>query len=218
MKFQIFRQRFTNHGVDDAAHLSVAQLCFGLAFEFRVGHLDRQHRGQPFADVLTGKVAISFFALTAFTSKHIEGAGEHRLEAFNMGAAINSADVVGKAKNAVGVGINAPLQSSFHLHPIFLCIDINDVGVERILLRIHISDILSDAALVEIDLFPCFAVSATSLRALVAEDDLHPAIEIGQLPQSTGQGLVVKADADREDLDIRLEAHRRAGPSRLARL
>ena len=38
MEFKIFGKGFTDHCVNNAAHLGVAQLCFGLTLEFRVRH------------------------------------------------------------------------------------------------------------------------------------------------------------------------------------
>ena len=67
-----------------------------------------------------------------------------------MRTAIHSTDVVGKAKDAVRIGIGAPLQSSLHLHTILFGIHINDVWMEGILFRVHVGDIFLDAAFVEI--------------------------------------------------------------------
>ena len=216
MKLEIFTERLTNTGVDDAAHLGVTKLGFGLAFKFWIGNLDRQHRCQALTDVFTGQVPVAVFALAALAGKGVEGAGENGFEAFNVSAAINGADVVGKAKDAVGIGINTPLQGGFHLNAVFLRIDVNDVGMKGILLRIHVVDVLTNAAFVEVGLFVGLAILASSFGALVAEDDLDPTIEVGQLPQTPREGGVIKADPARENLNVGLEANRGAGAAFLA--
>ena len=146
-------ERLPHQGVDNAAHLRIAQLGFGLALKLGLGHLHRQHRREPFADIFTGEIAIGLLALTALFGEGIQGAGEHRLKALNVGAPIHRADVVGKAQNAVGIGIHAPLQGRFHLHPFLEGIHIDDLRVEGILVLIHIGHILFNAALIVIHLF-----------------------------------------------------------------
>ena len=75
MELEIFTERLTNNGVDDAAHLGVAQLGFGLTFKFRIGHLHRENSGQALTNVLASKVPVTVFALAAFAGKGVEGAG-----------------------------------------------------------------------------------------------------------------------------------------------
>ena len=133
-----------------------------------------------------------------------------------MGAAIDGADVVGKAKDAVGIGIHTPLQGGFHLNAVFLRVDVNNVGVKGILLRIHVVDIFTNAAFIEVDLFVGLAILASRFRALVAEDDLDPTIEVGQFPQTPRKGGVIKADPASENLNVGLEANRGAGAAFLA--
>ena len=61
-------------------------------------------------------------------------------------------EVVGEAKNAVGISIDTPLQSRLNGHTIFLGIYINDFGMQGILFGIHVGDVFLDAALVEVSL------------------------------------------------------------------
>ena len=98
-----------------------------------------------------------------------------------MRSTIHCSDVVGKPKNAVGIGISAPLQGSFHLNTIFLRIHINNVWVKGILRLIHVGDVFLDSAFVEIDLLMGITGIAQSGFALIAEHDLHPTIQVGQL-------------------------------------
>ena len=124
-----------------------------------------------------------------------------------MGAAIDGADVVGKAKNAVGVGIHAPLQCRFHRNTILFGVHINDLGMQRILFRIHVGDVFLDAAFVEVDLFVGVAFGVACRLALIAKHDANATVEVGQLTQPGRQGGVIKNDAAREDFDVGLEAH-----------
>ena len=133
-----------------------------------------------------------------------------------MGAAIHGADVVGKAKDAVGIGIHTPLQRGFHLNAVFLSVDVDDVGVKGILLRIHVVDIFTNAAFVEVGLFVGLTVLASRFRALIAENNLDPTIEVGQLTQTPREGCVIKTDPARENLNVGLEANRGAGAAFLA--
>ena len=43
------------------------------------------------------------------------------------------------------------------------------------------------------------------------KNDAHAAIEIGEFAQASRQGLIIEDDAGTEDLNIGLEANRRAG-------
>ena len=83
--------------------------------------------------------------------------------------------------------------------------------MERILLRIHVGDVLLDAAFVVIDLLVGLAVGAAGSGALVTEHDLDATVEVGELPQATRQGVVIELNADAEDLNVGQESHGRAG-------
>ena len=117
-----------------------------------IRHLDREHRRKALADVFTSQIAIGIFALAALLGKGVEGASQNSFKALDMGPTINCADVVCKAKNAVGISIHAPLQGSLNLHSLLFRIHINDVRMQRIFLRIHVGDVLFDATLIEINL------------------------------------------------------------------
>ena len=124
-----------------------------------------------------------------------------------MGAAIHRADVIGKSKNAVGISINAPLQRCFNRHTILFSIHINNFGMQCIFFGIHIGDIFLDAALIEINFFVGLAFGITGSFTLIAENNPHSSIEIGEFAQTRRQRGVIKLDADRENLNIGLEAH-----------
>ena len=52
MLLQVCRQLLANDGVDDAHHLVVAELGLGLALELGFRHLDRDHGGEAFTEVV----------------------------------------------------------------------------------------------------------------------------------------------------------------------
>ena len=89
-----------------------------MALELWLRNLHRQHSSEAFANIFASQVVVRIFALTALASEGIEGAGQHRFQALNMGATIHSADVVGKTKDAVGVSINTPLQGGLYRNTI----------------------------------------------------------------------------------------------------
>ena len=99
-----------------------------------------------------------------------------------MGTTIHRTDIVRETKDVVGVGIDAPLQCGFNLNPIFLGVHINDVGMQSILLRIHVGDVFLDAAFVVINLLVSFTLRIACRGALIAENDFDPTIEVGELP------------------------------------
>src|SRR5581483_11473573 len=53
---QVLRQLLVDNGVDDALHLVVAELDFGLRLELRMRQLDRDNGGETFADIVAAEV------------------------------------------------------------------------------------------------------------------------------------------------------------------
>ena len=134
-----------------------------------------------------------------------------------MGATIHGADVVGKAQDAVGVGIHAPLQGRFNLNAFFLGVHIDDIGMKRILFRIHVLDVFLDPAFVEVDLFVGLTIGPAGAGPVIPEDDFDPTIEVGKLPQARGEGLEIEGNTGRENLNIRLKANGRPRAALLSR-
>ena len=83
--------------------------------------------------------------------------------------------------------------------------------MQSIFLGIHVGDVFLDAAFVMIDLLMGLACRVTGRGPLIAEDDAHTAVQVGQLTQTGRERVVIELDATAEDLDVRLEAHRGAG-------
>ena len=133
-----------------------------------------------------------------------------------MGATIHGADVVGKAQDAVGVGIHAPLQGRFHLNAFFLGIHIDDVGMKRVFACIHVLHVFLDPTFVEVDLFMGLTIGPAGAGPLVPEDDFYPTIEVGELPQARGKGLEIEGNPGRENLEVGLKANGRTGAALLS--
>ena len=72
--FEEAGQEVAHCGVDDSFHLAVAELGLGLALELRIGHTERDHGGEPFAEVVAAgnQVLEEPFLLAV----GVEGAGE----------------------------------------------------------------------------------------------------------------------------------------------
>ena len=79
------------------------------------------------------------------------------------------------------------------------------------LLLVHVCDVFLDAAFVEVSLLVGLSLVIPGGLTLIAENDAHSAIEIGQLPQPGGEGGVIENDANGENFTVWLEAHRCAG-------
>ena len=55
---EVLRQSLGDDGVDDAAHLGVAELCLGLPLELRLAHFEADDGGQSLAHILAREVAV----------------------------------------------------------------------------------------------------------------------------------------------------------------
>ena len=97
-----------------------------------------------------------------------------------MGAALASVDVVGKAENALGIGVGVA-QGYLHLHQILLAGEVDGLFVQGLALAADVVHELGDAALVE--------KLGFLLIALVAELDAQASVQKAQLAQASGQDL-----------------------------
>ena len=108
-----------------------------------------------------------------------------------MGAALMGVDVVGEGKNRLGVGAG-PLHRQLEFG-LFRAIDhLDDVGVNRLAVDIEVLDEVEQAAAGRGTSRP--GRVAVFGWALVVENDLQTAIEIGHLAQTAGDGVVVELE------------------------
>ena len=59
---EVVAELLVDQRLDEALDLAVAELGLGLPFELRLGNLDRDDRGEPFADVVALSASSSFFS------------------------------------------------------------------------------------------------------------------------------------------------------------
>ncbi len=114
-----------------------------------------------------------------------------------MRAAVDGANVIGKTENIIAVGINAPLQGHFHDNAIPFAFDVDNVAVEGVFFAGHVGDIFANTAFVAV------GFNAGDFGTAIAEGNLHPGIEIAQLPEPTRYGTVVKLHRLRKNGVIR---------------
>ena len=99
----------SDHGAfDHRAHLGGNQLVLGLAGEFRVGHLHRQHAGQPLARIVAGELHLLLLGDAALGRVGVDRARQRGAEAGQMGAAVALRDVVGEAEHAFVIAVVPP--------------------------------------------------------------------------------------------------------------
>ena len=203
MLLEPLAQPVAHQALDRRAHLRGHQLVLGLAGEFRVGNLHRQHRRQPFARVVAGQRHLGFLGDAAFVGVAVDGAGQGRAEGGQMGAAVALGDVVGEAEDVLVVAV-VPLQRQFHADAVALAGDGDGIAHDRILVAIQVVDEGRDAALVE-------QLHLTRLHmAPVAQPDAHAGIEERQLAEAVLQPVEIELHVG-EGAQRRLEGDLRAG-------
>ena len=127
-------------------------------------------------------------------------AGHGGAEAGDVRAAFGRADVVHVGVDVLGE-LAGVLHGDFQADAVVLAGDVDDVVVGRLAGAVQVLDELEDAALVVERL----AVAG----ALVAEDDLHAAVEEGQFLQAAVEDVVLEVGVG-EDLRVGLEGGLRA--------
>ena len=178
---------FADQAFNGRAHLGRDQLVLGLAGEFGVRHLDRQHAGQAFAGVFAGKGDL--FALGQARAFHIiaNHPGQGGAEGGQVGASVALGDIVGKAQHGLVIAIIPP-QGEVDLD-LFTPTANNDWGLDQGCLGlVEVADKGLDPALIMQDLFIGFSA------AQVLELDKDAGIQKGQFAQPVFQRLAVKFD------------------------
>jgi hypothetical protein len=201
-------QLLAHDGGHDALHLAVAQLGLGLALELRVRHLDAHHRGQALADVVARHALRVVLDQLVGLAVLVHRPRQRGAEPGQVRAALHRVDVVDVGEDGVAVGVRI-LQRDLHHHAVLLALQRDHLGVQRLLVLVQVRDELGDAALVEIQLLP--------RRLLLAQLDLQPAVQEGQLAQPVGQRVPVELNG-RKDRGVGEERHLRARALALADL
>ncbi len=202
MFLEVGAQRLVDGGLHQTLDLGVAELHLGLAFKLRVGQLDADDGREPFADIIPrDRLALEHVVGRGII---VDRAGQRRLEADEMGAALPRVDRIREREDVLGVAV-VVLKRHLQLHPLLLFLDVDGL-VQRRLVLVQMLDERDDAALV--------AEVLLLVRAFVLERDGQAAVQKGLFPQPLGD--LIEAEFGRfKDLRVGLE---RDGRSLLARL
>ena len=193
--------------LDEALDRRVAELRLRLALELRVAELDRDHRGEPLADVLALEVVLLLLEEPLVARVAVERARQRGAEAREVRAALGRVDVVREREDRLDVG-RVPLHRDLDLAVVVLAVEVDDVLVDRVLARVHVRDEVADPALV-------VELLGLPARPLVAEHDPQAAREERRLAQALDERRGGELDL-LEDLAVGEERDRRAGLLRLA--
>ena len=137
-------QLVRHDGIDQRAHLGVAELCLGLALELRLSELDRDYRGHALAAVLAGELIV-VFEYADLSAVGVENAGERGAEAGLVHASLGRVDVVCKGNDDLVVAV-VILQSDLRLGVGSLALHVDDLAVQGGLVLVYIRNELADAA------------------------------------------------------------------------
>ena len=204
---QKLRQAVEHDGIDERAHLGVAELGLRLALELGVRELDGDDRREALAAVLAGD-AVALLEDAGLFAVGIERAGERSLEAGLVHAALRRVDVVGEGDDDFVVAV-VILQRDLAHGVAALAGHINSFRVQGGLVAIDEVHKLADAALI------AHRLAHGLLAALVGDGDAQAGVQKRLLAHAHVQRLIV-VDRVLEHDGVGLEAHGRAGVVRLA--
>ncbi|KAF5038800.1 hypothetical protein DSECCO2_550550 [anaerobic digester metagenome] len=200
----VLAEEFVQFLVDDGrhvtGHLGVAELGLGLALELRVGDLDADDGRQALAHVVARDLLLELLGqVGAALDVGVDGAGQGRLEALQVGAAFAGADVVGEGVHVLLVP-GRVLQGEVDAHALHLPGAADD-AVDAVVQVLVLDEERQAAVVLE---------HVAVLGLLVEELDLDAGIEVGELLEALGQHVVLEVEL-LEDLLVRPEAHQGAG-------
>ncbi|MPL85446.1 hypothetical protein SDC9_31414 [bioreactor metagenome] len=182
MFLEPFAELLVHQVLDRRPDLGGDELVLGLAGEFRIGHLDRQHAGQPLAGVVAGEVDLLLLGDAAVLGVFRQRPGQRAAQAGKMGAAIALRDVVGEGQHGLMVAV-VPPQRHFDADAAHLAHHVDRVGDQRALRTVEVFHEFLDAAVVmQLDM-------QRLGRALVLEQDAHARVQEGKLAQPRLQRL-----------------------------
>ncbi len=138
-------QLSVDRGLDERAHLGVAQLGLGLALELRALELHRDERREAFAHVLTGEVLLLLLEQPLLPGIVVDGARQRAAEAGKVGTAFGRVDVVGEREDRLVVR-RVPLAGDLDLAVGGLVVEKDDAAVDRVLVVVDVLDEVADAA------------------------------------------------------------------------
>src|SRR5690606_21118371 len=171
------------------AYFAGHKLVFGLAAELGLRHLHGQHASQALAHVVTGGVDLGLLGQLVIGDVFVQHASHGRTQTGKVGAAIALGDVVGKAKNSLGVAV-VPLHGHVDANGGVvndrLGTDRKHVGMQDRLAAVDVLNKALDAAQEGKVLFLALA--------LVDQAHFYAVIQERQFAQALGQNIVVIFD------------------------
>ncbi len=198
----VFQQEFGQfvvHGrFDHALDFGRYQFVLGLGGELGVGYFHRQHGSQTFAGVVTRRADFFLFRQTRLLDVAVEGTGEGSAETGQMRTTIALRDIVGVTEHVFLIGV-VPLQGDFHPHAILFGAEIDDVGVDWVLVAVEVLHERLDATFVLKHVFAAFTPAVNQV-------DAYPGVEERQLAQALGEDVVVEFGLG-EDRGARVKAY-----------
>ena len=204
---QIDGQVLGHHGLHQGLDLGVAQLGLGLALELRVHDLDRDHRGQPLSNVLTGQVGLVVLQELLLATVVVDRPGQGGPEAGDVGPALRGVNAVGEGVTGLGdvVGV---LEGHVHLGVVHRLLDMDRImdGLSTLVQVLHHAD---DTAVV------LEGVGVTA--GLMDQRDPEARVQVCHLLESLGDDLWVILQVI-EDLGVGKVGHQGAVLGRLPRL
>ncbi len=180
-----FAQLLRDDFLDHRAHLRGNQLFLGLGGEFRLGHLHRQHAGEPLAHVVAGGFDLGLLRELVLLDVLVQDARHRRAQTGQVRAAVLLRDVVGEAQHAFLIGV-VPLHGHVDRDAFVLAAPDEHARMQHGLGAVHVLDeALHAAGEGEVLLLA---------GALVDQHDLGAVVEEGELAQAPRQDVVVVVD------------------------
>ena len=167
--------------LDEPLDVGVAELGLGLALELGLAQLHRDDRGQALADVVPAQVGVLLLEQGAGPRVAVDRRGQGGPEAFLVGPALVGVDGVGEGRDGVVVA-RVPLHGDLRVMGVRLALEVDDLGVDRLLGGVDVGHEVADAPGVLVDL-------GLALVPLVGEGDAQAGVEEGHLAHAVGQGL-----------------------------
>ena len=186
MLLEEVRERLARDGVHDAGDLGVAQLGLGLALELGLGHLDGDQGGEALTEVVAGDGELVLLEDAGLVGVGLEGPRQRAAEARHVGAALDGVDVV-DVRVDVLVEAGVVLQGQLHHHVVAFPRGEDGFLDERFPGGVQVLDELDQAAL-RVELL-AQGLTVVARLPLVGERDADAPVEVGQFPQTGGQGL-----------------------------
>jgi hypothetical protein len=196
-------------GLDERTDLGVAELRLRLALELRIAELDRHDRRQALAHVLTDERVVLLFEDALAARVRSDDARERATETFFVHTALVRVDVVREREDRL-VERGRPLHRDLELVLVGLGLEVHDALRDRLAGRVEVLYEVDDPAGVAERLL------LLRLDPLVDEPDLEALGQKRHLAQALRERVEAELALLGEDLRIRPEGHRGAGPLRVA--